>query len=150
MRQTWKPLRSLQVFQGHIAHTGATVANPIHTNLPTQGLTELDMGMPAQGRGSSTVWCLRPLWQGRKNKWNLPLHVSGFKKGAKTDETDNSTLILTTLLLASQLRIVETLSLTPTNNRNSTFLLRGTTPRDVTWQDFWHGKIVCRKNSSFF
>jgi hypothetical protein len=46
-----KPLRSLQVFQGHIAHTGATVANPIHTNLPTQGLTELDMGKASTGKG---------------------------------------------------------------------------------------------------
>ena len=38
--------------------------------------------------------------------------------------------------------------LVPTDNCNSTFLLRGTTPRDVTWQNFRHGKIISRKNSS--
>ena len=45
---------------------------------------------------------------------------------------------------------VKTPLLVPTNNCNSTFLLRGTTPRDVTWQNFWHGKIISRKNSSSF
>lgn len=45
---------------------------------------------------------------------------------------------------------VKTPLLVPTNNCNSTFLLRGTTPRDVTWQNFSHGKIISRKNSSSF
>jgi len=54
------------------------------------------------------------------------------KKGSKTDETDDSTLILTTLLLTPPCRFVKNPLLVPTDNCNSTFLLRGTTPRDVT------------------
>jgi len=47
-------------------------------------------------------------------------------------------------------RFVKNPLLVPTKNCNSTFLLRGTTPRDVTWQNFRHGKIISRKNSSSF
>ena len=94
---------SLQVFsKRHRALAGATLGN----QYTLAGVNRAWHGIrPEQGRGCSTIIAARGLadpfslvW---KKNWNSPLHVSGIKKGSKTDETDNSTLILTTLLLTS-------------------------------------------------
>jgi len=156
LRPTWSPCRAWSpllagVSRGHRAHAGATLRN----QYTLAGVNRAWQGIwPEQGRGCSTIITARCLyWSiffGMEEKIGTFPYIMclASKKGSKTDETDDSALILTTLLLTPPCRFVKNPLLVPTDNCNSTFLLRGTTPRDVTWQNFWHGKIVSRKNSS--
>jgi len=94
------------VSRGQGARAGATLGN----QYTLAGVNRAWQGIwPEQGRGCSTIIAARCLYWSiffgmeEKNR-NLPLHISGIKKGSKTDETDDSTLILTTLLLTSACR----------------------------------------------